>query len=219
MKKTVIYGAGNQAQLIQYYLTYYNLSEVVAFTISNDYRAEESLLGIPVVPYENIVQEFPPDEYELFVALGAQKMNDVRENVYLDGKAKGYRFSNCICPKSTILFPDLIVGENIFIGPGCGIDPFVKIGNNVTIIDTKIGHHCNIGNNILIASSIIGAKSIIEDNCFIGLRSAITPNHRIGHHSFIGVGSIISKDTEPYSVYSPTATAKRNVDSRKLNIV
>lgn len=46
-----------------------------------------------------------------------------------------------------------------------------------------------------------GTKQVIlEDNVWIGARSVILPGGKIGKGSIIGVGSVATKDVEPFSI-------------------
>jgi acyl-[acyl carrier protein]--UDP-N-acetylglucosamine O-acyltransferase len=158
---------------------------------------------------------YPPNKYKIFVAMGPQYVNQARERIYLESKSKGYSFANNLILE-TLLYPESTLGDNIFIGES-SFGPYVEIGNNVSIIDSKIGHHTKIGKNVLMTSSTLGGSVIVEKNAFIGIGSVIAPKTRIGAYSIIGMGSVITHDVEPYSVYTcNSATIKREIHSLKL---
>ena len=43
-------------------------------------------------------------------------------------------------------------------------------------------------------------QTIIDDDCWLGVRTILTPGHHIGKGSIIGAGSVVTKDVEPYSI-------------------
>ena len=217
MEKIIIYGSGHHSELCHHYIDQDPKYEVIAFTVKKEYLSADKLLGLPVIPFENLPKKYAPEENKLFIAIGPQRLNCAREEIYLESKNMGYKLINCISPQA-FLFPDLPIGDNVFIDPGTGLHPFVQVGNNVSLIDSSIGHHCKIGDNVFISSSIVGGNATIENNVFIGLNSVIKENTRIGKGSIIGMGSIIKQDVPEYSVFSPAGTKMRAIDARKVSL-
>lgn len=82
------------------------------------------------------------------------------------------------------------IGGGFYIGHGIGvvINPKTIIGKNVTI-----SQFLSIGSNH-------GTPAIIEDDVYIGPNVCLVENIRIGHHSSIGAGAVVTKDIPPYSV-------------------
>ena len=90
----------------------------------------------------------------------------------------------------------LKVGDNVKIMGGVKIDyghcKHISIGNNVTIApDVYLLAHDASMYNVKKYTRI--GKIIIGDNVFIGLRSVVMPNVRIGENSIIGAGSLVNK--------------------------
>lgn len=218
MDKVVIYGTGHHAELVAQEMKRYKLYDVVAFTVKKEYFNKTELNGLAVVPYEGLNENFPPEDFKLFIAIGAQYVNRARENIFKEAKKLGYTLANYINPGS-LLPENLIVGENVYIDISCGISEFVEIGDNVTIITSKIGHHCKIGDNSFISGSILAGNVKVEKNVFIGLGSSIGPNITLGHHTVIGVGCAITKNTDPASVYLNKSTEKQSFNSSKLKLL
>lgn len=42
--------------------------------------------------------------------------------------------------------------------------------------------------------------TVIEDDCWIGVRVIMTPGRHIGKGSILAAGSVVTKDVEPYSI-------------------
>ena len=218
MEKVVIYGIGHHGELVAHEMKRYNLHDVVAFTAEDKYINKSEVNGLPVVSYETLTQTYPPDKYKMFIAIGPQYVNRAREDLFQDAKKKGYSFVNYINP-GAILPDDLVVGVNVYIDISCGLSNFIEIGDNVTIITSKIGHHCKIGDNCFISASILAGNINLEKNVFIGLGSTIGPNITLGKHTVVGMGCVISKSTAPASVYLNQSTQKQKFDSSRLRLL
>lgn len=218
MNKVVVFGTGIQAKLIHYLLTNDSDYEVVAFTIESKYITNISFLDLPVIPFEEISGKFPPSQYKMFLALGAQNRNELRERVFMNIKDKGYGMVNYISSKAQT-WPDLVVGENVFILQATSIEPFVEIGNNVVLIGSQIGQHVKIEDNCFISTATLGSDVYVGRNTFMGINALVNPYVRIGMKSIIGPGAIITKDVDPYEVYTAPPATKSDVNSRKLRIM
>ena len=222
MKKIVIFGIGDNGELAKYYFEndekYKDEYKVIAFTVQKEYLKEKEFKEIPVVEFENLEKDYPPEEFYLFIAVGYTAMNEVREKIYLEGKKRGYKYVSYISSKANI-FTDKI-GENNFILEDNTIQPFVEIGNNnVLWSGNHIGHHGKIGNNCFITSHVvISGRCVIEDNCFIGVNSTIRDHIVIKYKTLISAGSWISKNTEEYGVYLTAEAVKINKKSTDLKI-
>lgn len=101
---------------------------------------------------------------------------------------------------------DIITEKNVYIGPGCVINPKVKIGaytmlaNNVRIIGGD--HRYDIpGTPIIYSGRGVLKPTTIGRDCWIGAYSIIMCGVNIGEGSIIAAGSIVTKDIEPYSIY------------------
>ena len=90
MKPVVIFGIGDFARIAAVYLREDSDHEVAAFTVDEQFIAEDELLGLPVVPFEGLLTTHPPDAYALFVAIGFSRVNKARTEVYHRCKDLGY---------------------------------------------------------------------------------------------------------------------------------
>jgi sugar O-acyltransferase (sialic acid O-acetyltransferase NeuD family) len=133
----------------------------------------------------------------------------------LEAKEKGYRFVTYISPRAT--YYKTPVGENCFILENNVIQPFVTIGNDVTLWSgNHIGHHSVIKDHCFISSHVvISGSCCIEENCFLGVNCTLRDNIKIGKLSVIGSGAIVMKDCEERSLVQP-AQSKHNIVVRDL---
>jgi sugar O-acyltransferase (sialic acid O-acetyltransferase NeuD family) len=205
MAQLVIFGASEIAELAHWYFTRDSEHEVVAFTVDRDYRKDDTFLGLPMLDFETITEHYPPEHYHLFVAVSYARMNQVRAAKYTQAKKWGYTLVSYVSSRCTFL-SDHPVGENCFILEDNTIQPFVKIGNNVTLWSgNHVGHEAVIEDHCFIASHIVISGHVhIHPYCFIGVNATLHNNITIATATLIGAGAIIAKDTEEKGVYVPT---------------
>jgi sugar O-acyltransferase (sialic acid O-acetyltransferase NeuD family) len=204
MAKLIIFGAGDIARLACLYLTRDTEHEVVAFTVDEQYRKGDSFRDLPLVAFERIKDTYPPQQYKMFVALSYAKMNRVRAAKYHEAKAAGYELVSYVSSRCSFL-TDHPVGENCFILEDNTIQPFVKIGNNVTLWSgNHIGHDVVIDDHCFLASHIVVSGYVhIGESCFIGVNATLRNSIQIAPETLIGAGAVIMKDTVEKGVYLP----------------
>jgi sugar O-acyltransferase (sialic acid O-acetyltransferase NeuD family) len=204
MAKLVIFGAGDIARLAHFYFTTDSPHDVAGFVADRAYRSGDTFLDLPLTDAEDVTARYPPDQYAMFVALSYAKMNGVRAEKYAAMKTAGYRLVSYISSRCTYL-TQASPGENCFILEDNTVQPFVTIGNNVTLWSgNHIGHdaviedHCFITSHVVISGHVrVGTRS------FVGVNATLRNSISIGAQSLIAAGAIIMKDTAPKSVYVP----------------
>lgn len=216
-KPLVIFGMGDIAELAHFYFSSDSDYEVVAFSVDGDYCNTPEFRNLPVVPFEKLAHRFPPDEYEIFVALGYAKINALRTEKYLAAKSKGYRFASYVSSRATVL-NDGSVGENCLILEDNTIQPFVRIGDNVTLWSgNHVGHHSVIHDHCFIASHVVISGCVeIGESCFIGVNATLRDHIKVGPKCIVGAGSLLLADAEGEGVYFGHATERSRVPSRRL---
>jgi sugar O-acyltransferase (sialic acid O-acetyltransferase NeuD family) len=217
MKKLIIFGTGEIAQLAHFYFSCDSEYQVVAFTVDAEYVTSPEFCGLPVIPFEAIARSYPPKEHEMFVALSYAKLNQVRKDKYLAAKERGYGVATYVSSKATV-FHDLSVGENCFILEDNTIQPFAKIGDNVTIWSgNHIGHHSRIASHTFIASHVVISGGVqIQEQCFIGVNVTLRDHITVGARCVLGAGTLLMSDAEPEGLYVGTATERSKVPSSRL---
>lgn len=137
--------------------------------------------------------------------------------------------SNSVIRAGTYLYLGITTGDNLQTGNKANIRENCKIGKNVSIgslsileRDVVIGDNSRIHSNVFIpeytkisknvwigpccvftndkyppSGNLVGAT--VEENVIIGANCTILPGITIGEGSFIGAGSIITKDVPPNS--------------------
>ena len=216
-QRLVVFGSGEIAQLAHFYFSTDSDYEVVAFTVDADYLVSNSFCQLPVVPFEDIARLYPPTEFDLFVALSYSKLNALRKEKYLAGKALGYRLANYISSHATVLNQGRI-GDNCFIFEDNTVQPFVTIGSNVTLWSgNHIGHHSTIGDHTFISSHVVVSGGVtIGEQCFLGVNSTLRDHITIGDRCVVGAGVLLLADAEADGLYIGAATDRAVVASSRL---
>lgn len=217
MAELIIFGTGDIAQIAAYYFGIDSGHNVVAFTVNREYMNQETFEGLPVVAFEDIEEKYPPDRYQMFIALSYSGLNKIREAKYHEAKSKGYKLVSYVSSKCSYMsqFP---CGDNCFIFEDNTIQPFVKIGNNVTLWSgNHIGHHSEIDDNNFISSHVvISGHCHIRSNCFLGVNATLHNNVVVEKENIIAAGAIIAKTTEEKDIWLPARSSKSEKKSDEI---
>ncbi|MGR6832883.1 acetyltransferase [Aliivibrio wodanis] len=215
-KKLVIFGVSEIAELAYFYFCNDSEYDVSAFTLDSEFRAIEHKYDLPVIDFETVQDSYPPEEYELFIALSYTKINTLRKEKYFEAKAKGYQLASYISSKCTNFASS--IGDNCFILEDNTIQPFVAIGSNVTLWSgNHIGHHSQIDSHNFISSHVVISGGVkVEEQCFIGVNSTLRDHITIGKKTVIGAGATILSNIESEGVYIVKETERARVPSSKL---
>jgi len=204
MAKLVIFGAGDIARLAHHYFTHDSPHEVAAFVVDRAFRQGDAFQGLPLIDAEDVTDRFPPSDYDMFVAMSYAKMNAVRAEKYATMKAAGYRLVSYVSSRCSYL-SQTPPGDNCFILEDNTVQPFVTIGNNVTLWSgNHIGHDVTIEDHCFITSHVVVSGWVrIGTRSFIGVNATLRNSITIAPETLIGAGAIIMKNTRPKQVYMP----------------
>ena len=155
----------------------------------------------------------------------------IHESSYVESKniGKGTNIWHfCHIMRDVMIGKNCNIGQNVFIGDGVTIGDNCKIQNNVSLYTGM-----QVGNNVFVGPSAVFTniknpraeisrkgkylKTIIEDGVTIGANATVVCGVTIGEYSFIGAGSVVTKDIPPYTIwYGNPAKFKGNV-TKDLN--
>lgn len=199
--KLVIFGTGEIAVLAKFYFTHDSDYEVVAFTVDDEYCLSTSFEGLPLVPFSQIGQVFPSDQFDMHVALSYMQLNRLREDKYFQAKREGYTLASYVSSKSTT-WPDLSIGDNCFLLEDQTIQPTAIIGNNVMLWSgNHIGHGTQIGDHTYLASQVvISGNCKVGERCFFGVNATFKDFLTIGDDVFVAMDASVTKDLPSGSV-------------------
>jgi sugar O-acyltransferase (sialic acid O-acetyltransferase NeuD family) len=217
VKPLVIFGAGEIAELALFYFEHDGGRQVAAFTLDAAYVSAPTAFGRPVVPFDEMNRSHPPDQYDLFVAVGYSKVNHLREAKCRAASQLGYRLASYVSPRAT-LFPDLQHGENAFILENNVIQPRVTLGSGVTLWSgNHIGHHVRIDDWCFLASHVVVSGGVtIGEGCFLGVNATLRDHITLGRHCVVGAGAVLLEDAADEAVFAATGTKPASIPSSRL---
>lgn len=217
MKPVIVFGTGDIGQLAHYYLTHDSPHTVAAFSADGELIDSNEFCGLPVLAFETILDSNSPDEFDMFIALSYSELNAIRAQKYTEAKAKGYDLISYVSTRS-VVWDNVEIGDNCFIFENQTIQPFVRIGNNVTLWSgNHIGHHSTIGDHCFITSHVVvSGHCTVEDFSFLGVNSTLRDGITIAARTVVGAGATVVNDTVEEGVYLGTAAQLRNSDAKQL---
>ena len=216
MKNIVIFGVGDFARLLKYYIEIDDNRKVVAFTVDKEYINNDEFCELPVVEFETLEKEYSTREYEILIAIGNSKMNQVRENVFYRCKEKGYQVATYIHSSCSVHSKDIGEG-NIFL-ENCLIYPYAKIGNGNLLWDhVLISHDCVVGDfNTFSSYADLCGYVKIRNNGYFGKHCILNDYIEVESYTLIGAGAYAKNNTKLYDVVVPTSSIvlenKKSID-------
>ena len=127
--------------------------------------------------------------------------------------------NRCNINCNVLIENDVFIGDDVTIKPGVQIWDGVSIGNKV-----MIGPNVTFTNDRIPISKnkeYKNEKTIVNDSVSIGANSTILCGIEIGFKTLIGAGSVLTKNTSPYSVWYGNPAIHRGYitdDSNLLNL-
>lgn len=195
MSKVIIIGRGKTSELVYEYLK--DDYDVVGFAESNPIFSTDPLTKLPVYRIEDLNDK----SMLLFVAIGVNKLNTIRQKIYEELRDSGWHFLTYIHPRATVA-KTATIGSNCIIMEENVIQDFVDIGDN----------------NIIWSGNHIGHGTAIGDHNFISSHVVICGNSVIGNNNFFGVNSIVGDDITVgnFNWFSPLTGTIKNLGDYNL---
>jgi len=202
VKKVIIFGTGTFGKRVKRHIDFEKTYEVAAFTVDAEYITENELMEIPVVPFEEIEENYSAEDYSILICVGYIDMNDGYKEVFDKVLKKGYSIESFISKYARVY--SKIDGIGNIILPNAVVDFDVCMGNGNRIeINTLISHDTTIGNyNFISAQAGIAGNVVVGNNCYIGIGSIISNNISVADYTLVGAGTYINKSTQKYDVYT-----------------
>ncbi len=133
----------------------------------------------------------------------------IDEGCIIGGGTKIWHFSHLMTGSE--------LGNNCNLGQNVVVSPSVKLGNNVKVqnnVSIYTGVTCEddvflgpsmVFTNVTNPRSAVNRRGTYETTnvgkgASIGANATIVCGHDIGHHAFIGAGSVVTKDVPPYAL-------------------
>ena len=101
---------------------------------------------------------------------------------------------------------NVFIANNVFIGNNCKIQNNVSLYEGVTFEDFVFCGPSVVFTNIINPRSQVNRKkefkkTLVKEGSSLGANSTILCGITIAKYSFIGAGSVLTKDTKPYGLY------------------
>jgi sugar O-acyltransferase (sialic acid O-acetyltransferase NeuD family) len=139
--------------------------------------------------YKNWKKDFPPDQWNAFVAIGDCFS---RKRIFLDLLNAGYHVPNIIS-RDSYVSPTVELGKGIYIAPMACVQTNSIIGDACIInAGSYVAHDCKVGKFSHIAPGVhMGGSVEIGDETWIGVGTAINDHITIGNRIVVGSGSTV----------------------------
>lgn len=217
MKKLVIFGIEDYAEIVCEYFQHDSEYEVVGFTVNREYMKDKEYCGLPVVPFEDVETCFPPETHDMHVAIVYYNLNRDRARICAEAKARRYSLASYISSKAFV-WHNVKLGEHCFIFENNVLQPFAEIGDNCILWSgNHIGHSSKIGSNVFISSHVvISGHCVVGNNCFLGVNSTMANGLTLGKESWVMPCAYIGGDIAPNSMVKSAKSASDPLNERAL---
>lgn len=217
-----IFGSGSVAEIAaQYFEDDYKMPPEVCIVDDEFATASKTTFGIPLLSLTDFFKEYKrsKNDVKVFVAISYSNLNTIRTAKCRQIIDAGFSLTSYISPRATILtkYP---IGMNAFIFEDNTVQPFVRIGNFVTLWSgNHIGHHSSVGDGVFISSHVVlSGNCEVGEESFLGVNSTIGDSVRIGKGSVVGAGAVVTKTCSDFSVIVPARSTTLDKDSRTIGL-
>jgi len=220
MAKVIIFGVEDFASLAHFYLKNDSQHTIEAFSINEKFiSGAKKFEGLPIIPFEDIEKSYSPNDYYFFAPMSYRKMNQLRSQIYLAVKDKGYKMINYIS-SSAIISPKTQIGDNCFILEKVIVQPFVSIGNNVMIWSgSQISHHSVVKDHVFFGAHVaVSGHCKVDSYSFLGINSTLKERTHLKEGVLLAMSAAITGDTECWSVYKGIPARKSPGSSKDFDI-
>jgi UDP-3-O-[3-hydroxymyristoyl] glucosamine N-acyltransferase len=189
---------------------------VAAFTVDPEYVRESTFHGLPVVAFDEVEHAFPPEQFEMFVALGIGGVNAHRAAKVAGVEAKGYTLASFVSSKASV-HPDFVLRPNTMVMEHALLHPFVQVGRDTIVWScTRLAFRTKVGDHCWLAGPTMGESVVVGDLTFVGVNATVAPFVRIGASNVIGAGAVLLESTADGAVYPAAASKPSRVPSHRL---
>lgn len=215
-QKFIIYGNGPHTRVIYGYV--HDSVKLSGFIVDDHMVESQPHIGdYSVTPLSLALNEFPPKEYTVLVALGFRDFNNLRKEKTNLLRKLGYRIISFIddsvrLPKNYSVEENCIVIDHAAINDGVVIKEGVFVSSGAMIgHDSILEGYSWIGSGVALAGGVVVGESSI-----LGLNCSVKQNTHLGHHTLVFPNTFLNFDTDPYAVIASEAGKSLPYDSRRI---
>lgn len=221
MKKIIIFGDTSFAGIVAEYIHADTADKVIAYTIDAGFIDGRSTFeGLPLIPFEELIQFYSPKTHHLLVALSAAAgKKHLNSNKIKQVKSLGYPLYSFI-HSTAFIAPSAKIGENVLIFPHAIIEPRVKIQDGVFVRSgAYVSHETEIGAySYLAPKATFSGKVVTGDHCFFGTNSTIRDRVTIGHDVIVGAGAVVLHNLKNEAVIKAAESKLLDVERSSIKL-
>ena len=174
--------------------------------MDRDYRGQDSIHGLPLLPDHEYLRAGTREQYEFFVATGWQpgrdadmQRNNAKREQYLEWMSRFNLVGATIVHPTAVISPGARFGRNVRVGALSMVNHGAVVHDHATIRDQAYVSH----------DVTVGRDSVVQ----IGAR--LTGNVQLGDHVYVGVSAtVVARRGRPmlladHSVVWPGVTVMR----------
>lgn len=194
MMPVILIGAGGHAKVLIEALRLANIPIVGIVDAQPDLRGT-SILGVPVVGGDDVIDRHSPEQVMLVNAIGSIRQPERRVSLFETYHRKGYRFQSVVHP-SAVISLETLLGEGAQVMAGVIIQPGVRVCRN-TIVNTRtsIDHDCIICDHAHLAPGVTLSGGVtVGRGSHIGAGATVIQGITIGSGSMVGAGAVVIRD-------------------------
>ncbi len=216
-RQLVIFGAGDIAELADFYFALDQGRQAAAFIVDDDFVEANSVMGRPIIPRSEALVACPPERTDFFAALSYGSMNRLRQERVCWAREVGYGLASYVSPRANI-FPNVHLGDHCFILEANTVQPFAAIGDNVTLWSgNHIGHHSVIEDNVFISSQVVvSGRCRVGNGSFLGVNSTLRDGITLGERTLVGAGALVLRSGGDEAVFPGNGTRASSHKSSEI---
>ena len=100
--KVIIFGIGDLAKQLSYYLNQSKEYDLEFFCVNEKYYNEKEFMGKKVINFDVEIENYSNQEYKFIIAVGYKQMR-VRKKIFNLIKEKGFKLINYIHPSVEVM--------------------------------------------------------------------------------------------------------------------
>jgi sugar O-acyltransferase (sialic acid O-acetyltransferase NeuD family) len=188
-----------------------------AFVVDDEYINADTFNGRPLVSFAEAVLRYPPGEVAAFVAIGDGQLNRLRMTMFERMLGFGYSLASYVSSKAFV-WRNVPIGRNCFILEHNVLQPFVSIGDNVTLWSgNHIGHRSVIEDHVFMASHIVvSGFCVIGARSFVGVNATLADGVKIAPDNFIAMAASVGSSTEENGVYRGNPAERHKLPAKRF---
>lgn len=168
---------------------------LIGITDADRSRKGSRLMGIGVLGGDDVLADYPPEAVDLVLGVGSAGVSTIRQMLFENLKAAGYRFQTFVHPTATVS-RHAVLGEGCQVMAGAVVQADARLGANV-LVNTRVcvDHDCSIGDHVHLGpGSVLCAGVDVGVGSHLGSGSTTIQGVRIGRAVQVGAGAAIIRN-------------------------